>query len=350
MRPSVRPSLLPLLAAALFSCSGSEGEHFYPPVLELPANPNGADGYEPLRRYGAMDVPDDNPLNPRKAALGWQLYHDARLSGDGTRSCYSCHLVEHGLTDGKPVAVGAFDKVLTRNSPTLWNIGFHQSWYWDGRASSLESQAAAAWKGANMGASEPQAIVDFLNQVPGYLGQFLVVFGEPATVDNVPMALAAYMRTIVSDGTAFDRWQSGDDDAVSEQAKRGFEVFTQAGCAECHAGVLLTDLQFHNVGIGMDGDTAKDVGRAKVTNDAKDTGAFKTPTLRDVTKSAPYFHDGSVATLEEAVRFMAGGGKASAYRSTKLKDAKLTDAQIADVLAFLATLEQPCDEVIPPLP
>lgn len=350
-------ALVPLLALSclLPQCEPQSSPLDGPPtsaalVFALPDDPLDDDGYDPIERYEAMAIPADNPLTPEKAALGWQLYYDSRLSGDGSRSCYSCHVCEKGLTDGLPVAIGAFDKQLTRSSPTMWNVGYHENLYWDGRAGSLEAQAAAAWKGANMGASDPEAIVAALNALPGYREQFEAVFGEPATVDNVPAALATYMRTIVSDDTPWDRWQKGDEAAVDEAAKRGWQKFQDFGCTGCHAGVLLTDQQFHNVGIGMDKDTP-DLGRHAVTQADRDRGAFKTPTLRDITQSAPYFHDGSVATLEEAVRFMLGGGLDNPWLSRdKLKAQQYTDEDVADLLAFLESLDQPCDLVAPELP
>lgn len=319
---------------------------FQPEILALPADPG---SYDPIDRYDVMPVPADNPLTPAKAALGRQLYHDARLSGDGSRSCYSCHVCEKGLTDGLPLAVGAFDKQLTRSSPSMWNIGYHSEFYWDGRAKSLEAQATAAWKGGNMGASDTAPVLAMLAASPGYAAQFQGVFGQAPSEVNVAAALATYMRTIISNDTPWDRWQKGDEDAVSAAAKRGFELFGSLGCVECHAGVLLTDQQFHNVGIGM-GVESPDVGRFKVTQLPQDMGAFKTPTLRDITRSAPYFHDGSVADLETAVRLMVSGGLSNPARSVKLKANNATDEQVADLMAFLASLEQPCDQPEPPLP
>ena len=336
--------LAALFVAAIPAACGSAG--FEAEIRPLPAD---AGHYDPIARYDLMPVPADNPLTAEKVALGRQLYYDARLSGDGSRSCYSCHLCENGLTDGRPTAIGAYEKALTRNSPTLWNIGYHTQFYWDGRADSLETQALKAWTGGNMGAKDTAPILARLAAAPGYAAQFGAVFGAAPSETNVTQALAAYMRTIISDDTAFDHFQEGDAGAIDAGARRGWDLFQQFGCVECHAGVLLTDQQFHNVGIGMDA-AAPDVGRAKVSGDERDTGAFKTPTLRDVTRSAPYFHDGSVATLEAAVRFMAGGGAANPYRSDKLKDNAPTDAQVADLLAFLGSLVQPCDSSQPALP
>lgn len=340
-----------LLAVSLglaLACAQTGGP-FHAEVVQLPANPDSPGGYTPLDGYAAMVIPRDNPLTPLSATLGEQLYFDTRLSGDGSRSCYSCHVCEKGLTDGLPTAIGAYNKKLARSSPTLWNIGFHSEFYWDGRSTSLEGQAAAAWKGGNMGASDAQAIVDSLNDIPGYLYQFEGVFGGPATVDNVPKALASYMRTIIGGDTAWDRWQAGDDSAMSESAMRGYAVFKEARCTLCHVGVLFTDQQFHNVGIGMDA-AEPDVGRYKVTGLDKNMGAFKTPTLRDVARSAPYFHDGSVPTLEEAVRLMLSGGIPNAHLDPFLRPADISEQDISDLLAFLESLNEPCDGTAPRLP
>jgi cytochrome c peroxidase len=318
-------------------------------VRPLPADPAAEDGYEPLAGFAAMTIPADNPLTPEKAALGRQLYYDSRLSGDGSLSCYSCHTCENGLSDGRSVAVGAYEKVLTRNSPTLWNIGFHSEFYWDGRSPTLEKQASAAWTGANMGAAEPQRVVDALNAIPGYRAQFEAVFGGPATVDNVPMALAAHMRTMIGGNTPWDRHLAGEEDAVSEAAVRGYAVFQQARCVVCHVGVLFTDQQFHNVGAGLHQEV-QDVGRFKVTEQKQHTGAFKTPTLRDVAQSGPYFHDGSVDSLEEAVRFMLAGGGKNEFLDPALKPAEVSDEQFADLIAFLQSLDEECDSSEPVLP
>jgi cytochrome c peroxidase len=334
--------LLPL------GCSDSGG--FSPEIQSLPSDPS---NYQPLKDYAAMEIPADNPMTAEKVALGRQLYHDARLSGDGSRSCYSCHVCEKGLTDGLPAAIGAHNKQLTRSSPSLWNIGFHTLFYWDGRADSLEKQAFAAWKGGNMGAGDDlPKIVQKFDAMADYHAQFQKVFGEGATDQNIPKALAAYMRTIIGGNTPFDRWQAGDDSAVSDAAKRGYEAFQKARCVDCHSGKLLTDMVFHNVGIGYNPESGEfaDVGRFKPTQNERDMGAFKTPTLRDISQSAPYFHDGSVATLDEAVRLMVKGGIPNSQLDEKLKPADLTDAEITDLIDFLKSLDEDCSMPEPALP
>lgn len=340
------PGAAPPVAASASAPAPAAPAAFVPERLPLPADPA---RYEPIPSYQAMNVPADNPITQEKADLGWQLWFDPRLSGKGDRSCYSCHVNEKGLTDGLAKNTSAFDgKPMPRHTPTLWNIGYHNEWYWEGRAKALEGQALAAWKLANMGAKDPVEdkiradVIARLNDVPAYKAQFEKVFGRPADEKAVAQALATYMRTIISRATPYDKWKAGDEAALSEAAKRGHAVFEKAKCANCHAGVLFTDLLYHNVGIGATGATTPtDVGRFKVTNVDKDTGAFKTPTLRDVARSAPYFHDGSVATLEEAVKYMVGGGNDNPWLDkTNLQKQDLTDAEVADLVEFLRSLSE----------
>jgi cytochrome c peroxidase len=313
-------------------------------TFETPPIPAGLEGYEP------MPVPADNPMTAEKIWLGRQLFFDQRLSIDGSRSCYSCHVCQHGLTDGLPKSIGAENKPLTRNSPTLWNTGYHQQFYWDGRSDSLEQQAMAAWKGANMGVGERTAeIVAKINALQGYKVQFQKVFQSEATPENMMKAIAAFERTLIGT-TPWDRWRAGDQSAISQSAYRGWNIFQGIKCNNCHDGLLFTDQQFHNIGIGMD-QPEFDVGRFKVTNKPEDTGAFKTPTLRDIAKSAPYFHDGSVKTLEEAVDIMLGGGKPNEFLDRKnLKPQRVLPEQREDLLNFLRALTVDCSLTKPPLP
>jgi len=298
-----------------------------------------------------MSIPADNPLTPDKVALGRQLFFDERLSIDGSKSCYSCHVCEHGLTDGLPKAIGAGNKQLPRSSPTLWNIGYHKQFYWDGRSDSLEAQAMAAWKGGNMGVGEKTGeIVAKINALQGYKAQFQKVFQSDATPENMMKAISAYERTIISGDTAWDRWKAGDNTAISMSAYRGWNIFQAIKCNNCHDGVLFTDQQYHNIGIGMD-QNEPDPGRGKVTNKPEDTGAFKTPTLRDIARSAPYFHDGSAKTLEEAVDIMLAGGKENQYLDKKnLQAHKILPEQREDLLNFLRSLSVDCKLSKPPLP
>src|SRR5215213_5899359 len=313
-----------------------------PEIKPLPA---GLAGYE------EMSIPADNPMTREKIALGQELFFDARLSIDGSKSCYSCHVCEHGLSDGLPKAIGPENKPLTRNSPTLWNIGYHEEFYWDGRSDSLEEQAMAAWKGANMGVGERTGeIAAKINALQDYRSQFQRVFQSDATPENMMKAIAAYERTIIGGNTAWDRWRAGDQSAMSEGAVRGWNIFQAIKCNNCHDGILFTDQQYHNIGIGMDHENP-DVGRYNVTKRPEDTGAFKTPTLRDIAKSAPYFHDGSAKTLEEAVDIMLAGGKSNPYLDKQnLQPHKILPEQREDLLNFLRSLTVDCTLSKPPLP
>lgn len=331
-----------LVAGCENSGGGSGKAAFKPEVLPIPAQ---------LAAYEAMP---DYPTSPEMVALGRQLFFDERLSGDGSKSCYSCHVCEKGLTDGLPKAIGAFGKQLPRSSPTLWNIGYHKEFYWDGRSGSLEKQAMAAWQGGNMGAKDKEAeIAARINALQGYKSQFQKLFNSDATPENMMQAISAYERTIITADTPWDKWKAGDESALQGQVKRGWEVFLEAKCDNCHSGVLFTDQQYHNVGVGMDKPEAEqDKGRFNATKKPEDTGAFKTPTLRDVARSAPYFHDGSAATLEEAVDFMLGGGRDNPNLDRRnLQKRTITKEQRDDLLTFLRSLNvNNCTVKKPPLP
>jgi cytochrome c peroxidase len=298
--------------------------------------------------YAEMKYPADNAMSKEKVELGKQLYFDKRLSADGTKSCYSCHVKEKGLTDGLPTAIGAYEAKLPRAAPTMWNVGYYEALYWDGRSPTLERQVLGAMAGGNMGATGQSGrpsvddVMVKIGQIPGYKAAFEKVFGPNSTnKENMAKAVAAFMRTIVSVDSPWFRFNRGQNpNALNASARRGWTVFDQkAKCTNCHDGLLLTDQQFHNAGIGMDA-AKPDVGRFTVSKQEKDTGAFKTPTLLDISKSAPYFHDGSAKTLEEAVDVMVNGGKKNQYLDTEnLKPVTLTAAEKTDLLAFLRSLE-----------
>jgi cytochrome c peroxidase len=288
-----------------------------------------------------IKTPQDNPLTAEKVHLGKQLFFDKRLSKDGSASCETCHVPEKGWTDGLKLSTKVGGGVNTRHSPTLWNVGYNELYYWDGRAPTLEKQIEAAWKG-QMGA-EPAEIVKKLNAIAGYKVQFQAVFKEDATPDNVLKALGSFVRTLRSGGSPWDKHEAGDKSAVGEDAVRGFALFRdKAGCAACHAPPLFTDNLFHNVGIGFDKDVKEpDEGRSKISKDEKEKGAFKTPTIRSVETSGPYFHDGRAATLDEAVDLMLAGGIKNPNLDTRLKPVKLTDAEKKDLMAFIKALRAP---------
>lgn len=296
--------------------------------------------------YAAMEVPADNPMTPAKVELGKQLFYDGRLSGDGLRGCFFCHLGPRGLSNGRGEAVGAYKVPIPRSPPTLWNIGYYSEFFWDGRARSLEAAVKELWSGPFLGASGRDGhpsmaeICGRLDAIEGYRKQFHAVFKQNCTPDNVARAIAAFARTIVADNSAWARFRSGDTAALSEGARRGWEVFRGKGrCTNCHDGVLLTDQQFHNIGIGM-GAKKPDWGRYQVTKNDVHRGAFKTPTLLDISRTAPYFHDGSAARLEEAVDLMLAGGHDNRWldRANLRPPVKLSSRERSDLLAFLREL------------
>ena len=309
-----------------------------------------------LERYEAMVVPPDNPMTEAKVELGRQLFFDNRLSGDRSRACISCHRPEAGLTEGGTPTSGAYEIPNGRSCPTLWNAGYQQALYWEGAGRSLEQAAAGVWKflmapGGGEGRLATADVAARLNAIPGYRSQFDRVFGAPADPENVPKALAAFVRTLVADRSRWIRFYYGDQSALSARARRGYAVFDkQARCTNCHNGQLLTDLQFHNVGIGSQ-KAKPELGRFVITRDDKDRGAFKTPSLLNVGKSAPYFHDGGAKTLEEAVDVMAGGGIDNPHLDrASLEPAKLSSDQKRQILDFLRELDVDYTDPPPQLP
>lgn len=280
--------------------------------------------------------PFDNPYTPAKAALGKQLFVDTRLSGSGKMACQSCHYRELGWTDAKVLSRKDDGNLNTRHTPSLYNVGHQAAWYWDGRATTLEGQVTAAWR-AQIGA-DPAKVAALLNGVPGYRSQFQAVFGGEATPQNIAQALATYFRTVVSDDSPWDRHERGDPRAVSRDAIEGQALFAGKGrCVACHAPPYYGNSTFFNIGLEH-GKDKPDPGRFNVTKVPSDTGAFKTPSLRSVALGAPYFHDGSAATLKEAVRYMAGGGKADPNKTPVLQPTGLSEAELDKIVAFLESL------------
>jgi cytochrome c peroxidase len=291
---------------------------------------------EPTTALPPITHPADNPTSPAKVALGAQLFVDKRLSGSGQMACQGCHYRELGWTDALPLSKRDDGQLNTRHTPSLYNVGHQTIWYWDGRAATLEGQILAAWRGQT--GADPAKVVAILNAVPGYATQFQAVFGGPATPDNVAKSLAAYLRTKTSDNAPWDRYERGDARAVSADAIAGQKLFVgKGGCVACHTPPLYGNSTFFNIGLEA-GKAKPDVGRFNVTKNDADMSAFKTPSLRSVALGAPYFHDGSRATLTEAVRFMAGGGGDDPKKSPLLKPTGLTEPEIAQVVEFLKTL------------
>lgn len=277
-----------------------------------------------------LPAPADNPTTAEKAELGWKLFFDKRVSKDGSMACVQCHEIARAYTSATALDPKVGGAVNKRNTPSVLNLGFHTTWYWDGRMATLEAVSNAAWKG-QLGA-DPAASAKALNEVPVYKAMFERAFGEPATADNVPKAFAAFFRTLNSGNSAWDRAQAGDQKAMSAEATEGFKVFGAKGCTTCHVPPLFTHYDFENIGIG------DDPGRKDATKADADAGKFKTPSLRNVALTAPYFHDGHAKTLEEAIALMAKGGNKNPNLSTKLKPQKVSAKEAKALKAFLESL------------
>jgi cytochrome c peroxidase len=292
--------------------------------------------------------PASNPFSEAKVALGKQLFVEPRMSGSGKMACQGCHYRNLGWTDAQVLSRKDNGDLNTRHTPSLYNVGYQTAWYWDGRAPSLEAQVLAAWRGQTN--ADPAKVAALLDAIPGYRSQFATVFGGGATPERIVDALAAYLRTKTSDDSPWDRYERGERRAVTGDAVAGFALFMGKGrCAACHVPPFYGNSTFHNVGLEH-GKAKPDPGRFTVTKDEADRGAFKTPSLRSVALGAPYFHDGSVATLEEAVRYMAGGGKADPNKSALLSPTGLTDREIRQVVAFLESLTSTEEWKAPTLP
>ena len=313
-------------------------------------------------------LPKNNPMSERKIALGRALFFDKQLSIDGTVSCATCHDPASAFASGDAVAIGVREQKGTRNAPTLLNSVFSQSYFWDGRTATLEEQAKQPLLNpSEMGMKNEAALVERISAIDEYRKSFQRVFPrEGVTLDTIANAIAAFERTLVSDNSPFDRFISGDQQAISAAQKRGWKLFKgKAKCIECHsftgASPFFTDFQSYNTGIaanemtltkslptGRQGqDSASlfahtrgfaELGRYLVTNELKDIGAFKTPTLRDIELTGPYMHNGSIKTLLDVVRFYNQGGEKNSNLDEKLRPLNLTDEEMSDLVEFMRAL------------
>jgi len=331
------------------------------PAAETPSDEPAATPDEPAAEPVAFEVkvplglpplpiPEDNPMTAEKVELGKMLYFDKRLSKDGTISCATCHDPLMAWTEHKPTSTGIGDQVGGANSPTVINSAYATTQFWDGRAKSLEEQALGPIENPiEMGHSLPEMIAT-LDGLEGYKKHFQKVFGTGITKEGISQAIAAFERTVLSGNSPYDKFTAGDENALNEAQKRGLELFNKVGCADCHTPPLFSSYDFYNAGVGMDKEPP-DEGRKAVTDDDDDFGAFRVPALREVASTGPYFHDGSGATLEDAVALMAAGGKDNPNLSEMLKsvrDAKLTEENRKDLVEFLKALSGEYPIIDPP--
>lgn len=290
-----------------------------------------------FRRPDATPYPADKPYSEAMAALGRQLFFDPRLSRGNDISCASCHDPERGWEDGESTAIGSGGRVNRRHTPTLENLAWSPALLWDGRTPTLESQVWFPLTAHNEMAQDVRELTKELAAVPVYAEAFAELFPERGiSLITVSEAIARFERGIVSGEAPFDRWVAGDEDAITGQAKRGFTLFVgKANCEGCHSGWNFTDGQFHDIGLPH----TDDDGRFIFTRDESDRHAFKTPGLRNLSRRAPYMHNGSVATLREVLAHFNGGFVKRPSLSVKMAQIELNEAEINDLLAFLRTLD-----------
>jgi cytochrome c peroxidase len=284
--------------------------------------------------------PADNPYSAAKVDLGRLLYFDRRLSADNTVSCATCHVPEKGFTDGAPFSTGVRGQIGGRSAPTVINRAYSLAQFWDGRAPTLEDQVKGPIANPLEMDNPHDAMAAKLIGIQGYRPLFQKAFGSPdVTIENVAKAIATFERTLLSGNSTYDRYKAGNKAAMTRAQVRGMDVyFNKAKCDQCHEGVNFTANAFANLGIGTD-KPEPDTGRYAVTKDPVDWGKFKTPTLRDITRTGPYMHDGSLKTLEEVVDFYDKGGTPNKNLDEKIKKLNLTAEQKKDLVEFLKSLE-----------
>ncbi|MCP5110327.1 MAG: cytochrome-c peroxidase [bacterium] len=280
----------------------------------------------PLGLDAFMPIPDTNPLTRKIVILGEELFHDKRLSRDNSLSCATCHLPDNAFTDDKPVAVGVFDRTGNRRVPSLLNRGYGNAFFWDGRIPTLEEQVL-------------QPIINPKEMDLPLEDAVARLRPKVSNPDELAHALAAYVRTILSGNSPYDRYVAGDRDALTDLQRAGLEIFRGKGDrTACHIGPNLTDELFHNTGVGFVNGSFPDPGRQIFTKDPADLGAFKPPTLRDVAGKAPYMHNGSLATLEEVIDHYSDGGIDNPNLDPDIAPLEFTDKEKQALLAFLEAL------------
>ena len=305
-------------------------------------------GPSPLPRRLAdmvMRVPSDNPLTVEKIALGRRLFFETSLSVDRSVSCATCHDPKRAFTDERPLAVGVFERVGRRHSPALINRGFGQTQFWDGRAGSLEFQVLKPIEDKNEMDLPLEEAIARLAADEYYRTAFEAVFERPVSAEDLSRALASYVRSIRSGDSPYDRFIDGEADALSAEQQTGLRLFrTKARCAFCHREPAFTDEQFWNTGVAWyvepesEAGTFRDQGRFEIAGTSRLLGSFKTPTLREVARTAPYMHDGSLATLADVVDFYDNGGRPNPHLTPLVRPLFLTTGEKQALIKFLESL------------
>jgi cytochrome c peroxidase len=320
-------------------------------VLAVAWNTDSARPARAASVLGPVPIPADNPQTPEKLALGKLLFFDPRLSSSNTVACATCHQPSEGMSDGLARPRGVNGE-LPRNSMTVWNTAYMRALHYDGNRASLEEQADKAIPGFAMGQPYP-ALLEELGAIPEYKDRFSRVFPDGITEANITKAIAAFERSLLTFRSPFDRFRAGDKHALTAEQKEGMDLFFSArtACSSCHVAPLFTDNAWHNLGVPQVGPKAVDNGRADVTKNPADTGAFKTPILRNIELTGPYMHDGVLTTLAEVVAFYAGGGGPGPNKSPLIKPLDLSAKEQKALVAFLRSLTDPTAQVeVPRLP
>ena len=301
-------------------------------------------GHPSLKEWILPDAPfpKDNAPNAARINLGRHLFFDPRLSGDGNMSCGTCHNPALGWSDGLATAKGVKSTILPRSSPTIINSAFNTIMMWDGRKKDLEEQAMGPMEAHAEMNMDTAKLFKWLNEFPGYRKMFEAAYpGEAINAASLSMALAAFERTVIMNDSPFDRWLAGDAKAMTAQQVNGFDIFLDANkgnCAACHSPPNFTDNGFNNIGLASWGNPNPDMGRYAQKPVQRLKGAFKTPQLRGITLTAPYFHDGSAETLKDVIALYEKGGIVTTNIDPNIKQIKLSKKDKEDLLAFLHAL------------
>ena len=286
-----------------------------------------------------LPVPPDNPITDAKTALGRKLFFEKRLSADGSVSCATCHDPERAFADNRTLAVGVRGRVGKRHSPTLINRGFGRVQFWDGRVNTLEAQVLLPISDPNEMDLPIEDALKRIDAVESYRTAFQAIFERPFSADDLARTLATYVRSIRSGESPYDRFVAGDTTALTEEQQRGREVFNRSTCGICHREPLFTDERFWNTGVAWNPETGyTDTGRFDVSKNDRERGSFKTPTLREVARTAPYMHDGSLATLADVVEFYDKGGRANRNMIFPLRPLNLSADDKQALVKFLESL------------
>jgi len=319
------------LVALLTSAFASSAE-----LISAPAATNRLSA--PLGLEASLPIPEDNPLTPERIALGKKLFYDPILSQSGTISCSSCHLPERGFASDAALSAGIEGKKGRRNAPSLFNRLYAASLFWDGRVSSLEAQALEPIQNPVEMGSSLEAVLERLRANADYRQAFKLAFSDGISTQNLARAIASFERTLLSGNSPVDRFRNSQFSALSDSARQGLWIFESKGlCSKCHSGRNFTDEKFRNTGVSW-GKAPNDSGRFEVTGHEADRGRFKTPTLRDVSKTAPYMHDGSLVSLREVVEFYNRGGVPNPNLDPSMKPLNLSDSEIQNLVDFLEAL------------